>query len=910
MSDKDRQERLVRILDGALDLPCARRGTFVAKACEGDHELMVEVVDLLFRAGEVHEFLGVAQEVVARLPSTATAAGTGSGPPVSGDPSGATSHAGNGGKPALAVPESVGPYKILEILGEGGMGVVCLAEQREPVRRRVALKLIKLGMDTREVVARFETERQALAMMDHPSIARVYDAGATSDGRPYFVMEHVRGVPLDEYCDRHRLTVRQRLGLFTQVCQGIDHAHRRGVIHRDLKPSNVLVSTPDQAPVAKIIDFGVARATNQRLTEKTLYTEIGRAVGTPAYMSPEQAEMTGEDVDHRTDVYSLGVTLYELLVGEPPMDPGILAKTAFDEILRRIREDDPPTPSTRWTRMNLETTQRLAAHRNSSPGEFVGILRGDLDWITMKAVEKERERRYGTVAELAADVSRHLEGDPVEAGPPSALYRLKKYVSKNRSPVVLAGAVFMALAVGFVVSLFFALAARQSEKVALRNERLAKQRAAENLVFADIELLRAYDTEEARELRPWPPDKRPQVTAWLEKVDRLLGRLDDYRVELARLRSTAVSRESDPGGGPRTYHFADVDTAQRYEMVQMLVRDLDALGDPDPNRGTVALLRRRLESWPLKDAIEASWKTAIASVRNREECPSYDGLEIEVISDLFPLGRAPRSKLWEFVHLLTGCVPERDDSGALRVIGDMGIVLVLLPGGEFDMGSPPDEKGRPRPGEKGPTRTDREDWEMLHTVSLSSFLIAKHEVTQSQWKAVMGQIPSRFDGDTLPVERVSWDACREFCKKTALSLPTEAQWEYACRAGTSTPFSFGATITPEEVNYNGTAPYGDTPTGLYRERTVPVGSLPANDFGLHEMHGNVGEWCADGFDPSFYRKSRPVDPLRTPSRGPLRSIRGSSWRDEASQCRSAYRFGRKADTSKGVLGFRPARSVP
>jgi serine/threonine protein kinase len=239
-----------------------------------------------------------------------------------------------------ALPCEIGPYRILSVLGEGGMGVVYAAEQKEPIHRRVALKVIKLGMDTREVVGRFEAERQALALLNHPGIAKIYDAGATEDGRLYFVMEHVEGLPLIEYCDRHKLDIQARLGLFIQVCRGVEHAHHRGIIHRDLKPGNILVSTPDEGPVAKIIDFGVAKATNQRLTEKTVYTEVGRIIGTPAYMSPEQAERTSEDVDHRTDVYSLGVILYELLVGELPLSLEV-GKIAFDELVRRIRNDDP-----------------------------------------------------------------------------------------------------------------------------------------------------------------------------------------------------------------------------------------------------------------------------------------------------------------------------------------------------------------------------------------------------------------------------------------------------------------------------------------------------------------------------------------------------------------------------------------
>ena len=919
MTDQNRQDRLVRILDAALDLPRERRSAFVSEACEGDQELSEEIGDLLFRTGEVSEFLQAAQKVVDQLPGRSATPGAENESSVSDPPAGDTGQTGPDDVPAMAVPERIGPYRILEVLGEGGMGMVYLAEQREPVRRQVALKLIKLGMDTREVVARFEAELQALALMDHPNIAKVHDAGSTDDGRPYFVMERVRGLPLSEYCDRHRLTVRERLNLFTQVCQGIDHAHRRGIIHRDLKPSNVLVSMPDQTPVAKIIDFGVARATNQRLTEKTIYTEIGRAVGTPAYMSPEQAELSGEDVDHRTDVYSLGVLLYEVLVGEPPLDPELLAKAAFDEILRRIRDEDPPAPSTRWTRMNLERTTRLAARRNSSPEKLAGMLRGDLDWITMKAVEKERERRYGTVTELSADIARHIQGYPVEAGPPSILYKLKKYASKNRTPVMAAGAVFLVLVASFVVSLFFVQAALKSEKLALDNEKLANQRASENVALADLERLRNYKTEAEEGVWPWPPEQRPGVKTWLEKADSLLERLDGYRVELSRLRQSAESRKSGPGvRDAHEYTFSDAETAQRHEMVETLVRRLQSFGNPDPESGTVAAMRRRLENCPSAEASAKSWEKAIASIQNRDECPLYNGLEIEVAADLIPLGRDPRSRLWEFVHPRTGTVPTRDDSGALRIERDSAVVFVLLPGGgPFKMGTPRPKEGNDRPSNRGRFRV-RRSIEPEHEVSLSPFLIAKHEVTQAQWKTMMdGCNLSEFEGDALPVTWVSWDDCTSFCQSIGASLPSAAQWEYACRAGTSTRFSFGDTITLEDVNFNGDDPHRgpDTLEEAGRWETVAVGSLPANSFGLHEMHGNVAEWCQDVFDPGFYstEAASGLDPLCAPehlNKRAGREVRGGSYISPAHLCRSARRGTFPYKQPNFEIGFRPVRLSP
>jgi non-specific serine/threonine protein kinase/serine/threonine-protein kinase len=345
--------------------------------------------------------------------------------------------------------QRVGPYRLLQKLGEGGMGEVWEAEQTEPVRRKVALKLIKWGMDTKAVVARFEAERQALAMMNHPNVAKVSDAGATEQGRPYFAMELVKGESITKYCYRQRLTTKERLELFMQVCEGVQHAHQKGIIHRDLKPSNVLVLIEGDKPVPKIIDFGVAKATEQRLTERTVFTELGQLIGTPEYMSPEQAEMTVQDIDTRTDVYSLGVMLYQLLVGALPFDPKELRQAGFDEIRRRIREEEPSRPSTRFSSLGAESTGSAKARR-TDPASLVRQLRGDLDWITMNALEKDRTRRYGSTSELAADIERHLTSQPVLAGPPSVLYRARKFVRRHGFGVGVT-AVLLALLVGFAV---------------------------------------------------------------------------------------------------------------------------------------------------------------------------------------------------------------------------------------------------------------------------------------------------------------------------------------------------------------------------------------------------------------------------------------------------------------------------
>ncbi len=427
MNEKHPREEA--IFEGALQLPPEHRETYLQAACGDDVTLRERIRDLI----RFHEASDGPLETpaVASLPNA---------PIVPSLPAGE--------KPG----DKIGNYKILQLIGEGGCGSVFMAEQEHPVCRRVALKVIKLGMDTKNVIARFEVERQALALMDHPNIAKVFDAGATETGRPYFVMELVRGIKITAYCDQNNLSTNERLKLFKQVCQAIQHAHQKGIIHRDIKPSNILVTQHDGVPVPKVIDFGIAKATGQRLTDQTVFTDFDQFIGTPAYMSPEQAEVSGMDMDTRSDIYSLGVLLYELLTGRTPFDAKELMKVGLDAMRRAIREMEPPKPSTRLSTMLDSDLTTIARQRQAATQKLIHLIRGDLDWIVMKSLEKDRTRRYENASSFAGDIEHFLNNEPVLARPPTALYRFQKFARRNKVVFIAGTAVTVAIVVGLVVS--------------------------------------------------------------------------------------------------------------------------------------------------------------------------------------------------------------------------------------------------------------------------------------------------------------------------------------------------------------------------------------------------------------------------------------------------------------------------
>ncbi len=546
----------------------------------------------------------------------------------------------------LKAGDRIGHYRLVEQLGEGGCGVVFLAEQEEPVRRQVALKVIKLGMDTQQVMARFEAERQVLALLDHPNIARVLDAGATETGRPFFVMELVRGVKITDYCDRQKLATRERLELFVQVCHAVQHAHQKGIIHRDLKPSNILVVEAERGrPAApKIIDFGIAKSTEQRLTDITVFTAFQQFLGTPAYMSPEQAGML--DIDTRSDIYSLGVLLYELLTGLAPFDATALHRCAMDEVLRFIRETEPPRPSTRLTSLTPPQLTSVADCRRVEPERLPRLLQGDLDWIVMKCLEKDRKRRYETASGLGADLRNHLNHEPVAARPPTNVYRFQKWVRRHQLVFAAASAVLAALVVGLGIStwLFF------QEKAA--RERAASAEAAERGMRLQAETMRKMalteagkSREVARFLEAMLEGVGPSValgrdTAMLREIldqtaERIGSDLKDQPDVEAELRSTLAASYRELGQyqpmaamARRTLEL--LRTSQGAESLD-IARALSQLGDAELHLGNL-------------EAAEASTREALAM---RQKLPGKEDAEVGAsLNDLGTVLRA-RGKLGE-----------------------------------------------------------------------------------------------------------------------------------------------------------------------------------------------------------------------------------------------------------------------
>jgi tetratricopeptide (TPR) repeat protein len=544
--EPERWREIERVYQLAREQAPGRRAAFLEQTCGRDEELRLEVESLLSHADGAEEYFEAAVlEVAAHardLPGVAV--GT----------TGRTVPQG----PGETAGTAIGRYRLLRKIGEGGMGEVWLAEQEEPVRRRVALKLVKAGMNTREVIARFESERQALALMDHPAIAKVFDAGSRPRGGPYFVMEYVAGIPITDYCDNNRLSIRQRLELFIQVCEGVHHAHQKAIIHRDLKPSNILVVEVDGRAAPKIIDFGVAKALTQKLTEDTMFTRAGALVGTPVYMSPEQANWTSEDIDTRTDVYSLGVILYEVLAGVPPLE---MRKIAFVELLRRLREEEPAKPSARIRALDRDAAVELAHERQTVPLALSKQIRGDLDLIALKALDKDRSRRYGSPSDLAADIRRYLKDEAVLAAPPTAVYRARKFARRYRGGLAVAIAFVLVLILAAGVSIWQSVrATRQRDRA---DTEAAVAQAVNDFLQNDL-LAQASANKQAGPAAKPDPDLKVR-TALDRAALRIAGRFDRQPEVEAAIRDTIGQAYTDLGLYPdaRTQLERAVDVERR-----------------------------------------------------------------------------------------------------------------------------------------------------------------------------------------------------------------------------------------------------------------------------------------------------------------------------------------------------------
>ncbi|MBD3235941.1 MAG: SUMF1/EgtB/PvdO family nonheme iron enzyme [Candidatus Eisenbacteria bacterium] len=820
----------------------------------------------------------------------------------------------------------IGPYVLRRVIAAGGMGTVYEATQANPPRT-VALKMMREGLLSPSARRRFEYEARILARLQHPGIAQVIDAGTfqesedSEDGtsaesrgseaqKPYIVMEYVpEALPITDHATSKNLDIRARLELFLQVCEAVHYAHRRGIIHRDLKPSNILV---DGSGRVAVIDFGVARLTEGEQALTTRHTEIRQILGTLQYMSPEQCGADLFDIDIRSDVYSLGVVLYELLSGQLPYD---VRSGALLEALRFVQEAEPRRPSS------------LRAE-----------LRGDLETLLLAALEKDRALRYQSASDLQADIRRYLSGDLLAARPASPLRRALRLARRHpQASIVLAMAALATTGfLGYQLLWFYPqvqaqhVRALEATKASIEAREEASAQAA--LAARRLEQVgRLSDSKTLADLRDaaeglWPayPERIPEFTAWLREAEELAGRLPLHRRTLEELREEAPVAASGPPEEPRSEQAA---VRWETELLTKLVADLEAFA-AEPS-GLIHEVRGRLtfaERIAARSLEEhrAAWRLAVHSIADRNVCPQYQGLQIEPQCGLVPIGPDPQSGFWEFCLLQTGTLPDRDATGHIHLTDETGMILVLLPGGSFQMGCERPSAERP----EGAPNVDpgaRRIEGPIHAVTLKPFFISKYEMTQGQWKRTTGENPS-YNNDSFgledvtplhPVEHISWHDCVRVLPRLKLRLPTEAEWEYAARGGTTTVYWTGN----DRRSTVGSGNFLDNRGAMRWVYSLnhdtwlddgwiahaPVGSFRANPFGLYDVQGNVYEWCRDSVgdydityrDGTAYESFEPTGKI----------IRSASYFQSSQYVRTGGRPASSPELRSGREGVRPAADL-
>lgn len=775
-----------------------------------------------------------------------------------------------------SLPMRVGAYVLEAVLGRGGFGTVYRAEQQEPIRRPVAVKILNPGMDSREILSRFAAEREALNRMDHPGIARLLDAGTTDRGRPFFVMELVLGPTLASHCRRENLSLQARLSRFLQVLDAMQHAHQKAVLHRDLSSNNVLVADPEGTQQPKIIDFGIAKSLADPLLQGGAMTFQGTLMGTPEFMSPEQAAGRVDDVDTRTDVYALGVQLYELLTDQLPIPGVVLRAQGLSEMASVIEQYSPVLPSV------------------AAPKERRLLLRGDLDGIVMKAIAKSRDERYGTVGEFAADLRRHLADEPVQVAAPTTWYRLRKFVRRHRAQSAAVAIVTLGLLTAVAVMAYGLRVAHEAlAEVQQQKDELAAKADAGFRLLANEDRLGAALAAERALPPPWPEHRRAYENWLAEHGDPLVAEIEKVEERLTALadRRTASSRR------------APIDPADAH-LESALVRLRASLrsfaGDNGPRARVANGLRFLREvAAPADAAHDAAWKAALAAITTsdgRTASTQYRGLRLPRIAAMVPLGCDPRTMLHEFLDLHSHPPgkppPARDpETGRLTIEPDTGIVFVLIPASTLRLGT-----RRGDPGMAGNDEEAEDDELRGELVSLDEFLLARTELTNAQWHALAGG--ALLDDPQLPATGIPWTEATAVLAHFGMALPTEAQWECAARARTTSPWC------------SGDDPLGVSTCGWFGARPQRVGQLTPNAFGMFDTHGNVAEWCADEKLRYGEQPPRTGDGLR---RRPdaedsvPRVVRGGAHHEGPLAARSTARASRPPTVRDASIGVRPVR---